>query len=139
MAKTIVELKSELARSEELLGKLKQERAEQARDLEILDAKISALSGEDIEIKAPVTVAQTRKVAPKVSLSSTASLMDVIKIVMAGGKAMEVADIAAAVKGAGYKSNAKKFHAIVNHTLLKKGAPFKRVGRGEYVLVAKKA
>lgn len=45
---------------------------------------------------------------------------------------MSVAEVADAVRNAGYKSLAASFRTIVNMTLLKRKDLFKRVGRGQY-------
>ena len=63
------------------------------------------------------------------------SLPEAITAVLKGKKAVAVAEIARAVREAGYRSASKSFRSLVNKTLIT-DKRFRSVSRGRYALKA---
>ncbi|MCC6908574.1 MAG: hypothetical protein IT430_11570 [Phycisphaerales bacterium] len=149
-----IDLRRELDRRQNQLGKLMAQREKIAAELAQLDAELEAFG--------PVTVrrgpgrprgsknkrktsktGKTHKTGKRGrkargtnrgavtrsenSMTLTESLQKVLK-----GKTMGVTEVAAAVQKAGYKTNSENFRTIVNQTLIKNPKMFKKVSRGQY-------
>lgn len=156
--KTIAELRRELLAKEKQLSKLRKQREKLAARLRGLDKQISGLAGEPAAkprrkaakkrairritakkaAKRPVKNARTGKVvkARRRKVVKQRPLVDYLTEAMRKAKGkMRAKDLAAAVVKAGYVTKDKGFKATVAKTLAK-NKPFKRVGRGLYVLAA---
>jgi len=131
MAKKVIakvstsDLQAELQRRRRQLPRLAKRRAKLLDQLKEVDAQIADLGG--AAGKAPRAGVGRKR--PK----NAKPLAEVMLKVMSKSKAMGVSDIAAAVKKAGYKSNAANFTSIVNQALIK-DKRFKQASRGKYLL-----
>jgi hypothetical protein len=103
------------------LQKLQRDRSKIARKLDQVDSRIRDLGG---SIRGGGTRARNSE-----------SLLTVIESTLksAGGKAMNVGDIASAALKRGYKTTSANFRGIVNQTLIK-DKRFGSAGRGLYQL-----
>ena len=104
------------------LQRVARRRAKLARQLAKLDAQLANLGGEAGGIGGG-------------RVRNEQSLVKMIEGVLGrSGKAMNVGDIANAVRAKGYKSNSANFRGIVNQTLIKERKKFASAGRGIYQL-----
>jgi hypothetical protein len=119
IAKLKVLLRSQESRRRELLS----ERKRIAKQLDKIDAQISAIDG-----GSSGGASGTR---PKNTKSLVAHLEEILS---KNSKGLPVGEIVAAVIAAGYKSTSDNFRGIVNQTLIKEGKKFEAVSRGVYAL-----
>ena len=115
----IEELRLEIRSRQRRLPALQRRRDRIATKLARIDHEIALLSGDTARSE------RRRGGAQKGTLA--AYLQRALS-----GKTMSVGEAAEAVKALGYKSNASNFRLMVNAALLRKGGPFKRIGRGRY-------
>jgi hypothetical protein len=103
---SLAALQSILESRREEVSKLKKQRAELQRKVDLLDRQIERIEGDGRGGNGRVR--------------NTRSLNDTLEEVLrGGGKAMKVGDIVDAVKATGYRSNSANFRGIVNQTLIK--------------------
>jgi hypothetical protein len=103
--------------------RLARRRAKVARQLARIDAQLHNLGGDGAGGGAAGGRARNEQ-----------SLVKVIEGVLGrAGKAMNVGDIATAVRARGYRSNSANFRGIVNQALIKE-RQFAQAGRGMYQL-----
>ncbi len=159
MAKTIQQLRKELAEKERKLGKLQDKRAKLLKQIADVDDEIAKLGGESgpAPAKRTATKSKGKKTAAKktrrksVKKSAKKSgrgggrakgkggktLADMIHDVLAkSDEPMRIKEIAAAVQDAGYKSDSKDFYGFVASTL-RDETKFTRVSRGKYTVASK--
>lgn len=131
-AKSISDLRAELASKERQLTKLASARAALVKELARIDRRIAVLAGK----ARPGRVAKGRgRAVKKVRRRATGKpLVAYIKEALKSAKGgLSVTNVVKAVTKAGYKSHSKDFYAIVAKTLLTNDS-FKRVKRGVYTL-----
>jgi septal ring factor EnvC (AmiA/AmiB activator) len=118
---SIAQLEQMLQSRRSRLTKLQRERTRIARKLDQIDSRIRDLGG---SIRGGGTRARNAQ-----------SLLSMIESTLksAGGKAMNVGDIAASVLKRGYKTTSANFRGIVNQTLIKE-KQFQQASRGMYQL-----
>ena len=114
---SIAELEAELNRRRKAVARLSRKRATIQRKLDAIDAEISRLGG------------SSRRVG---RARNERSLSNMIHDVLQKGPT-RVADIAAAVEKAGYRSSSPNFRSIVNQVLIK-DRRFVAADRGVYQL-----
>jgi septal ring factor EnvC (AmiA/AmiB activator) len=103
---SLAALQSILESRREEVSKLKKQRAELQRKVDLLDRQIDRIEGDGRGGNGRVR--------------NTRSLNDTLaEVLRDGGKAMKVGDIVDAVKATGYRSNSANFRGIVNQTLIK--------------------
>ena len=132
---TIAELERELAHRQKMLAKVHAKREKVAAKLSAIDRQVVALGGEPLLPTGKRSgLAKTGKIGPKqVARRGDDSLVAHVRKVLAKAKGgMKVADIAAAVKAGGYKSDAQNFPNLVAVAL--RGKEFRRPARGVYEL-----
>ena len=134
MAKTIAELRKELAAREEQVSKLRDEREKIAGRLAALDEEIAAVSGTAVK-KAPKAAKKATKKASarKGPAKTKSSLADVLAEVLVGKGKVKVAEAGKLALSTGYKSASSQFRNIVSQTL-SADKRFKNISRGVYVL-----
>ena len=115
---SIVQLEQMLQSRRSQLQKLQRNRAKVARKLDQIDSRIRDLGG---------------SIRGGTRARNAESLLTVIETTLksAGGKAMNVGDIASAALKRGYKTTSANFRGIVNQTLIKE-RQFMQAGRGMY-------
>ncbi len=133
------DLRREIERRAVYASTLEVKRVEIARELEQLDAEITALGG---SAPSPTNGAKNRRgrTAPRRGRRTNASITRAANKVplhtalhdVLTGKTMGVSEVAQAVQDAGYKTNSGHFRTMVNITLLKRKDLFKKRGRGQY-------
>ena len=129
----MVELNAELQRRRGQAGKLQRHHDQLATELDRLRAELEALGSLDGAV--PRGRGRGGRRGPgrppgrRGRRRNKATLVDTLAAALKG-RTMGVAEAAAAVKAAGYKSGARSFRIMVNTALIK--GPFKRVGRGRY-------
>lgn len=163
MAKTIQQLKKELAEKERKLGKLQDKRDKLLKQVADVDDEIAKLGGEPGAApakgagkKKKTTKKKARRKSAKKSAKKPArkaarrgggrakgkggkTLADMIQEVLAkSDEPMRIKEIAAAVQDAGYKSDSKDFYGFVASTLRDK-TKFARVSRGKYTVASKQS
>jgi hypothetical protein len=132
---TITELQQELARREKMLAKVYAKREKVAAKVAAIDRQVVALGGEPLlPTGKRGGLARAGKLGPKrAARRGDDSLVAHVRKVLAKAKGgMKVADIAAAVKAGGYKSDAQNFPNLVAVAL--RGKEFRRPARGVYEL-----
>ena len=134
---SITELQAEIARRQRDLPRLQKRRAKLAKQLGTVDRQIAALAGKPGPAPRAKAGKATRKVRRRRMPRNTKPLVDYVADVLAKApKGIRVKEIEAAVKKAGYKTNAKDFYGIVATTVRDKR--FQKVGRGIYKLKSQK-
>jgi hypothetical protein len=133
---TVADINAELSRRRAQAGKLRRHRDELAAEVERLRAELEALGspngaaprvgGRGGRRRGPGAPRGRRMPKNKVKLVD--ALAALLK-----GRTMSVADAGAAVRKAGYRTNAKNFGAVVGFALTKSGK-FRRVARGRYTV-----
>jgi hypothetical protein len=103
---SLAALQSILESRREEVSKLKKQRAELQRKVDLLDRMIDRIEGDGR--------GGNGRVRNSKSLNDTLA-----EVLRDGGKAMKVGDIVDAVKATGYRSNSANFRGIVNQTLIK--------------------
>jgi hypothetical protein len=103
---SLAALQSILESRREEVSKLKKQRAELQRKVDLLDRMIDRIEGDGR--------GGNGRVRNSKSLNDTLE-----EVLRGGGKAMKVGDIVDAVKATGYRSNSANFRGIVNQTLIK--------------------
>ena len=121
---SIAELHAEIRRRSSGVNRLHAKRARLAAKLDRLEAEIERMGG-SIGGRSTGGRRGGGGRRPRNELNLTQALAKAM-----GGKTMGVAEAAAAVQKAGYRTNSQNFRTQVNIALIK--GPFKRVGRGEY-------
>lgn len=140
MAKTIAELRKELAAKENRVRKLQAQRAGPAKTLKAIDGEIAALTGVPAAPKRLVKKATVKKPRKRTVKQRRARkpLVEYIKQVLAESKVgLRIKEIEAAVRKVGYKTASRHFYTSVAATIRKSGL-FRKVRRGVYVLKAGK-
>ncbi|MCY2932322.1 MAG: hypothetical protein NTV86_23075 [Planctomycetota bacterium] len=132
---TTEQLKAELARRQRALPKLLKKRARLEKLIEAIDAQIADASGEAApamtiakRAKKPVVRRKTSKKPPR-----EGSLKALLVAALTGKPGVGVGEAADAVLAAGYKSQLKDFHLLVNQALLN-SPEFKKVSRGVFTV-----
>lgn len=120
---SVSDLQREINRRTRVVRTLMKRRNKAANKLAALEREI-AMHGGTLNGRA------RSRARPQNEHSLVASLATLLK-----GKKMGVADAAAAVQKAGYKTNAVNFRTMVNIALIKNRKLFKKVDRGVYTAV----
>jgi hypothetical protein len=128
MAKSISELRGELATKERLLQKLEAKRGKLAVQLSKTDKQITALLGKTSRAIISAGAKRMRK-----GRKAAVSLGDILERALKGKGSIRVKDVANMALEAGYKTKSKHFDNIVSQTL-KADKRFRRVRRGIYKL-----
>ena len=118
-------LQREIAKRQVGLKKLQKARAALAAKLAKLDAKLESLGGSAASSKG--VRAGTGRKRPQNKTNLVEALAATMK-----GKTMTVSEAAAAVKNAGYKTNAANFRVMVNQAFIKHKNLFRKVSHGHY-------
>ena len=115
---SIAELERLLSSRQKQLKRLHRKRDALQRRIDAIDDQIGSLGGPH---------------RPGGRAHNAMSLAKTLEKVLSSGKPVKVANIVAAVKAAGYRSNSANFRAVVNQTLIK-NEQFASAGRGMYQL-----
>lgn len=118
-------LQREISRRQTGLKKLQKARAALAAKLAKLDAKLERLGG---------SVTGGKSVRGGVGRKRPQNKTNLVEALTATmkGKTMTVSEAAAAVKKAGYKTNAANFRVMVNQAFIKHKNLFRKVSHGHY-------
>ena len=130
-AKSISELRSELAAKERQLTALRARRARLAKELQAVERRILALEGRPARGRPAKRAGRKRVVRRRATGKPLTAYIGQVLAKAKGG--LSVKEIVKAVTAAGYKSHSKDFYAIVAKTLLTDDR-FQRVKRGVYKL-----
>ena len=129
---SIADLRGQLAAREKELGKLQAQRKGIAKEIEAVDRRIAALTGEAPKRGVKKVAAEKTERVPKRRGRKT--LADYItKALGKSKKGMRARDVAQAVKKSAYPSKSKTFTQMVSVTLAQ-DKRFERVSRGVYRL-----
>lgn len=133
MAKAIADLRRELEAKEAQLKELRARRRRIAGQLEVLDRRITAVSGTRPR---PPRGKKAIAVPPRTRAKGRQSLSDVLATVLRGKGSVKVAEAAKLALAAGYQTSSSQFGNIVSQTLTS-DKRFRKVARGVYASVGR--
>lgn len=123
------ELIRELERRQAMAGEFEARREALERELDDIDAELSAL---DATSRNGVRPRHVNRSASARARSANQEPLHVALQRLLTGRKLSVSEAADAVQKAGYKTHAANFRTIVNMTLIKHKALFRKKGRGKY-------
>jgi hypothetical protein len=125
---SISEIQAELRRRQRALPALNRKRSKLLAKIATIDAKIAELGG-SVGASPSMKSPSGRRGGGRRPAED--SLVTYLQKALSG-KTMGVAEVADAVKAAGYQTNSPNFRTIVNAALINKKHGFKRASRGQY-------